>query len=321
MMKQTRKSAFSIAESLVSLMIMTLAVMLTMTTITNKKIKHTRNNSKTGIYACWVSSSGNIVQRQFNGTTEDLSQRRENPSDGCIFQPKRDMFEFYVFAFGKREGCVNNKCFDGEFYKKSITPKGFMFDNGVHIGFEGNDKNTLTIYNLEEGTNNNQNTVSISGSLDYNDAGLIPDNIEMCKYYADDTDISNNDNCKCKVGNNNIKLICDSGEYSASLDNQDNVVNDSGDVVKKDSDNSDIYRVKFSKRSEDNDTIEKTFKVKIMEKNPLRKGVRKKLDDSEFTIFLKMLSAKRRNNILIRDLYSGSTRPNLQKGGIVIIVW
>ncbi len=172
-----KKSGFSLAESIVSMMIMSLVILLTFAAITRKKTVPMNKTTISGVYACWKDASGNVHGEHFDGQffNEDKSLQQPGSARGlqpesgydCKFQMDRRADKYYVIAVGSRgddrenAGCSGNNCIDGQLQQVMVDTPSSANNNEMFLniklgdarrGSGGNGGLTKVVKNDGEGT-------------------------------------------------------------------------------------------------------------------------------------------------------------------------
>lgn len=322
MMKLYKKRGFSIAESLISMMIMVLSIMLTMTAITNKKIRQTKEASNTGVYACWYDGT-HLNQKLYKNNVRDTSIEL-HPSN-CSFPKDRRVDEYFMYIVGKTR-CEDTKCSEGQVRFKHVLKYATQEDASRFGNIETVDINLAN--NLDDYTTvvlgNNNEFKTLNGSK-INEAGIVAKNIDSCTYYGhpDDEDWDECGVPKCIVSGNDgdifkfdsvttITLECSNSGVSYSYDINDNTPSD---WIKVQNENKGVYNFSLENG--------KHAYIKINEKDPFYKA--KEISSTKDTVFMqtiKKLPAKTLNNTLIKSLlkFLDSNR-DAEMNGIVLIVW
>ena len=94
------KEGFSLAESIISMVLLALVILLTMTTLTRKKPVPLNKVTISGIYACWIDSDGRKKDRFFDGHRQVYTN-----TDKCEFEMDRRAYKYYIFAAGANNDC------------------------------------------------------------------------------------------------------------------------------------------------------------------------------------------------------------------------
>lgn len=194
-----KKSGFSLAESIVSMMIMSLVILLTFATITRKKTVPMNKTTISGVYVCWKDANGDVQGEHYDGQffNESKSLRKpENPAGlqpengyDCKFQMDRRADKYYVIAVGSRgdADCNNADCVDGQLQEVAVdTPSSAVNDEMLlHIKLGNTSKGG--------GGNGGLTTVDFKGTTIAKAMGAVVEtssrivggNIKSCKYVGD----------------------------------------------------------------------------------------------------------------------------------------
>ncbi len=311
MTKNNKKYGFSLAESIISMMILALVIMLTLSVITRKKTTPTNKTTISGMYACW--NDGTNHQQTYDGHALKSSN---NPS-ACTFEMDRRAYKYYVYAVGKRATGVNNRGkeikIDGQVVQEIIpTPTGENEDE-MELKIElGGSKNggTTTI------KQNGNIVVQALGGIRWTKSGLVDGNIKTCKMVDNTSPCeSSNQLPKCEIQNSKSQAYQNDGinPYKTSI-----VVNCIKDRLTLDTKQyllEDLIKINSSiyKRG--------SLKFSIQEIDSSLKATEKpKTKNSLFVRYLKMIPQNIQNG-LTDTLLKYYQKDNEDKNGVVLIIW
>ena len=308
MTKNNKKYGFSLAESIISMMILALVIMLTLSVITRKKTTPTNKTTISGMYACWNDGTTNH-QQTYDGHALKSS---DNPST-CTFEMDRRAYKYYVYAVGRRAE-YSGKRIDGQVVQEIIpTPTGEN-ENEMELKIElGGSKNggTTTI------KQNGNIVVQALGGIRWTKSGLVDGNIKTCKMIDNTNPCESNQLPKCEIQNSKSQAYQNDGinpyktsiivnclKGSLTLDTKQYLLEDLEKI------NSSVYYKrggpKFS--IQEIDSSLKTEKYNTGTKN------------SEFVKYLKMIPQNIQNGLtdtLLKYYQNG----NGDKNGVVLIIW
>ena len=331
MMKFNKKSGFSLAESIISMMLLVFVIMLTMASITKKKTKPISTQTVSGSYACWHDGS-RFHQLQYNGNLK-VTTVVEYPAS-CEFEMDRRVRQYYVIAVGSRR-CDSGKCVDGQVVEKPIANSGGEDESKMKLEIKlGNNDDThsgTTIVKFPDeivnigGTSETKSgeiKVSAMGGAFYNKSGIVPGNMELCKYI---------DNNPCTEGKPQCTVGPNGETISVSCVNSDNItlgnaytIEEIGEKLTKLSGNGDKYLGKFKSKIDDfseTSLPETSITVKIQERDSSFKAIENPDPlNSEFGKFLRMIPLNRTNG-LTDELSKYYFLGGYDKNGVVLILW
>ena len=328
-LKSNKKIAFSLAESLISMMLLVFAIMLTMTSITKKKFQ-TKSKMKTGgMYACWYDND-KLHYSYYEG-----NKKRENNDNAeeCIFKMDRRVDNYYVIAVGSRKCDSSNNCVDGQ-VAKYVTRKSDSENHLMEIelgDFDGElEQNETTV----KYKNQTVALVRALGNTSITKSKLAEGNIEKCEFI---------DNSPCEIISKTECIVNDYGksgvltikcknrdnsqtEYSLALrpNPTKNIGEAQGEaqVLKEDNNNEKIYIGDCIENTADADgTIYNDVKVKIQERDLMFKASENNdTKKSPFVHYLKTFPVNRQNG-LTDELLKYYQKDNDSKKGVVLIFW
>ena len=292
-MKLNKNSAFSLAESLISMMLLTFVVLLTMTSITRKKIKPISKTTISGMYACW--EDGHLKEAIYDG-----NQRVKNEKvSKCQFTMDRRVTNYYVIAVGSRK-CSSSVCVNGQVVEDVIVTPGGEDQSKMKLDIElgysdsSSSKNNGGITTVKQG---NSRSIEAIGGIIPTANKLVAGNIELCKFF-DWSPCEANEFPYCTVSNSkkdNLK------ENIYKTDIQIQCKNKKGLKVSNCTialDELTAEKNHYKGKCIDNETEnQKTVKIKIQQKDASLIATNSEADYSQFVNFLRMLPQYRRNGL------------------------
>lgn len=316
MIKSDKKSAFSLAESLISMMLLFLVVMLTLSTITRKKTNYSAKSTVSGMYACWFDSESNkLTPEYYNGNVRIDDPNPLSEDRKCEFQMDRRVKKYFIVAVGARKNQV-----DGQLVQKEIdTPSGENEDEmylNIELGSSLNGGMTKVT------KRNGEDVISTLETPKVNNSGLVSGNIKSCKYIrvVSGPDYNRGDNPKCKISKycpdslfittGNEEADCNSYENSCAfiLDKQSGA-----GMLKKDE------QAGYTGTCSNDDG--RKVKIKVIEEDSSFKAEEtEQIKNSKFVRYLKMIPPNIQNGLTdtLLDYYQ---KDNGNKKGVVLILW
>ena len=340
--KKYKKIAFSLAESLISMMILTLTIMLTMSSLTKKKSHVDKEviSPTSGMYLCWKKGT---MQEEWKCTGNNCSDITPAHPTACNLKFDRRIKKYYIIATGARycEDTTQNKCTNGQIKFIEYTPAA-DFSNDVSefkiilgeskVGDDGNTKIMGVIPSppddkvIDEAIGGIAKIVKDAGGTitANNKSGLLSwggaddkNNIDNCKFISPVNFCGSNITPECKVlGDSsplsripNIGIYCGGSSPKCNLTNLEQVT---------------TYKDTYESTCEKEEGIGSlgfgSVKIKVKQADSsLNVKEYSKAKDSEFYKQLRMLPTYMRNAVLNRFMqqyYSGDI-----KDGAVIIIW
>ena len=315
-MKLNKKSGFSLAESIISMMLLVLVIMITMASITKKKLKPISQQTVSGSYACWQDGS-QLNQLQYNGNL--LANPDTIHPASCELELDRRVRKYYVLAVGSRR-CVSGECVDGQVKQDTVNTSSGEDENKMKLEFIlGNNSGTHTGRTIVK--QGSENKLTAIGGIFKNSSGIVSGNIEMCKYIDGNPCTDGNPKCVTDEDGKGLTINC----TKDGITNPDSyTIEDIGSDKKliKISGYNDQYTGKFNTQAglQKNDP-DKPVTIKILEKNSSLKATpNNDTKKSEFGKFLMMIPKNRQNGLTdaLIDYYFGDSG---EKSGVVLIFW
>jgi len=312
-MNPSKKKSFSLAESLISLMLLVLTVMLTMASITRKLHHPTPPQKIKGMFACW--NEDNIVAYKCDGNHCENESDKYVDGDSCKFILDRRVTSYRFFAAGSRY-CKDDICVNGEVNIKNYDDFDRTNENDMKLKIKLGDKTEeKTSWTPKAGDTtitklNGEELLKAIGGLTETVSKVIAGNVKNCKIISTDIDGSKH---KCKNTSDSIITIeyADGEGYGLSADYPIESLKELG----IDSD------IKYEGKPTDSTGIEVgKVKIKLAEKNSYFKAKQADPKDSELYKQLRMLPDDRMRNLLVEELLKYYRKPGA-KNGVVVITW
>ena len=326
MMKFNKKIAFSLAESLISMMVLTLVVLLTMSSITRKKVKPISKTTISGMYACWHPKGKKLRQAKYDGNRKVFDTNNTGVPGGCEFIMDRRVTNYYVVAVGSIK-CVDSNCINGQMVEDVIaTPGGedqekmkIKINLGYSSGTADDNGGTTTV--VHEG---NESLKAIGGIIKNPNNELVDGNIELCKYFGGAK--CDEGNPYCSVSNSSMEYIKNKNPIKTEIqiqckDDEGYKLSSWTVPLREITPGTNGFNGEFRNENDNDGTgPTKNINVKLQEKDPALKADASFLIDSEFAKFLKALP-KNRQNKLYDDIIEYYVGGSIEKNGIVLILW
>ena len=315
MMKINKKLGFSLAESIISMMLLVLVIMITMASITKKKLKPVSQQTVSGSYACW-QDGGQLNQLQYNGNL--LANPDTIHPANCELELDRRIRTYYVLAVGSRR-CVSGECIDGQVVQLPIVNSSGQDENKMKLEITlGNNTGTHTGTTIVK--QGSENKVTAIGGIFKNSSGVVAGNIDMCKYINGNPCAEGKPQCSTDKDGKSVTINCISDGRSSAV----YTIEDTDTKLEKMVGYSDKYLGKFNTQKDDNLASgqgEVSATVKILEKNSSLKATpNNDPKKSEFGKYLMMIPKNRQNGLTdaLIDYYFGDSG---EKSGAVLIFW
>ncbi len=328
MMKFKEKEGFSLAESIISMILLALVILLTMATLTRKKPVPLNKVTISGIYACWIDSDGRKKDRFFDGHRQVYTN-----TDKCEFEMDRRAYKYYIFAAGANNDCElvrgEQQCIEGQVTQRYIEAPSGANENEMKLDFTiGNQTNGNT-----KVMQNGNNILEALGNIT---TGVTYGNLKRCKF-IESSDCEDN---KCST-TNGIKTPCESGEKPiCNIDANGQSINIACMSVQNEGQREETALAiqdhscqlqEFSYQSENNYIKGKCIrsdgayrgivKVNVERIDSSIKNKRVVLSEAKIVKILKMLPESIQNGLTdeLLKYYQDPSKP--KKNGVVLIIW
>ncbi len=314
MIKNNQKYGFSLAESIISMMILALVIMLTLSIITRKKTMPTNKTTISGFYACW-KDGGIIKQQHYDGH----AIKSATSSVDCNFEMDRRAYKYYLYAVGSRKNNI-----DGQVVQEVVpTPTGEVeaeMTLNVELGGVGNGGITTV----------KQNGIVVAqalGGIRESASGLVDGNIKSCKVIDDINPCAYGDFGqrvpKCDVQNTKSESYKQAGVNPNKTSIIINCIENATDNDKKVANSDDIHQEDLSDVEKDNyhykHSSGASFTVQETDSS-LKATANFNTQQSEFVKYLKMIPQNMQNG-LTDALLTYYQKDNGDKDGVVLIIW
>ena len=345
MMKLNKNSGFSLAESVISLMLLTLTIMLTMSSITRKKHHQEKkvDNLISGMYACWVEGEkqfewkcdGNVCKKLYEGTSPETGDVRK-----CIIKRDRRVGNYYYYVVGSRycekDSGIYKNCINGQTKFESLRDIRTADEDDMKLRiFLGNrgersKKGDTYITEYKEAslgetadiyqdkivgdTVNYKVKEQAIGGIEKTDSGLIQRNVEKCQLVSNNP-CGDNFEPKCNNISNLLQIKCNSTQAESQDETKDlNIIRKEGNDTYKCSDSSSPHNIIKIKVKEKDSDLKASCEVGLSD------GICQSTKNSQFIKQLRLIPTDRRNG-LINKLYDFYQKDEKPKDGVVLIVW
>lgn len=341
MISFNKKSGFSLAESVISLMIMSLVILLTFAAITRKRTVPVNKTTISGVYACW-KESGTLKESYYDGHSlvgwiDSNGERKgklvspQSSEYNCRFPMDRRAYKYYVVAVGSRGESSSStpNYVDGQFQQVMFpTPTGAPGDDMflyIKLGdVNGGNGGVTSVLHGDD------KVVEAIGGVKANTSQLVGGNIKSCKWISKNpcTPVKEytvtcevretTSDILARVGKNpyktNLVLTC-KNKSTGKVDNRksceieiDSLKYTTGGV----------YKGSCTKGS---GTLVDNIEIKVEEKDSSYKAeVTDDTKESQFVHYLKMIPQNIQNG-LTDDLLKYYQKNSNKKNGVVLIIW
>ncbi len=329
MMKFKEKKGFSLAESIISMVLLALVILLTMTTLTRKKPVPLNKVTISGIYACWIGSDGRKKDRFFDGHRQVYAN-----IDKCEFEMDRRAYKYYIFAAGANNDCKlvdgQQQCIEGQVSQSYIEAPSGANEEEMKLDFTIGDQTNGDTKVMQNGNN----IVEALGNIT---TGVTYRNLKKCKF-IESLDCEDN---KCGT-TNGIETPCESGEKPiCNIDANGQSINIACMSVQNEGQRDETALTiqdhscqlqESSYQSENNyikgkcirsdGTDRGIVKVNVEREDSSIKNKHVVLSKAKIVKILKMLPESIQNGLTdeLLKYYQDDTR-NPKKNGVVLIIW
>ncbi len=314
MTKNNKKYGFSLAESIISMLILALVIMLTLSVITRKKTTPINKTTISGFYACW-KDGGIVKQQHYDGHVIKTA----STSTDCNFEMDRRAYKYYIYVVGSRKDNI-----DGQVIQEVVpTPTGEVEDEmtlNIELGGVGNGGMTTV----------KQNGTIIAqalGGIRETDSELVDGNIKSCKIISGNPcgfGASGKRVPKCDVQNAKSEIYKKAGinPYKTSI--IINCIENEADESKRTTNSDDIHQENLSDISKGNyhythNSTGVNFTVQESDSG-LKAVSNSNTQNSEFVKYLKMIPQNMQNG-LTDALLTYYQKDSGDKDGVVLIIW
>ncbi len=325
MTKFKEKKGFSLAESIISMVLLALVILLTMTTLTRKKSVPLNKVTISGIYACWKNSEGELQNRYFDGHRQAYNDLKDGK---CHFEMDRRAYKYYIFAAGANNDCklVNGKqkCIEGQVTQRYIEAPSGANEEEMKLDFTIGDQTNGDTKVMQNGNN-------ILEALGNITTGVTYRNLKKCKFIdKNPCKAGEKPVCNVDVNGKSINITCMEGNLAIQDDScQMQTYNE---YDQKNHTNSYFpdknYFIGYCVRNKINEddaesaNATKDVKVNLERIDSSIKNEHVELKKAKIVKILKMLPESVQNGLTdeLLKYYQDDTR-NPKKNGVVLIIW
>lgn len=333
MMNAKQKRGFSLAESIISMVILAIVILITFAGISRKKTVPLNKVTISGIYACWENDNG--LQQKFYDGHRLVYGNNNFDNNKCKFEMDRRAYKYYIFAAGANNGCKlfgsRYECFDGQVTQRYIEAPSGADEDEMKLSFEiGKASGNGDTRVIQNGNYILEALGNITSDLTYR-------NLRRCKFLGCP---DNNEKCKGKTGDNKVKTPCTGDEepvcnvdvngqsinIACVKDNEgsatDLTIQDHSCQIRNPKYNSDggFYSGDCIQNNE-NETNMGNVRVSIEKIDSSIDNNHKTLDNAKIVKLLKMLPESIQNGLTdeLLEYYQNDFKP--KKNGAVLIIW
>ena len=323
MTKFKEKKGFSLAESIISMVLLALVILLTMTTLTRKKSVPLNKVTISGIYACWQEEN-DLKNRYFDGHRQVYNDLKDGK---CHFEMDRRAYKYYIFAAGANNDCEleggEQQCIEGQVTQRYIEAPSGANEKEMELDF--------TIGNQTNGdTKVMQNGNNILEALGNITTGVTYRNLKRCKFIdKNPCKAGENPVCNVDVNGKSINITCMKGNLAIQDDScQMQTYNEYDPRNHTNSYFPDKnyfigYCVRNKINEDDAESVNATKDVKVnLERiDSSIKNEHVELKKAKIVKVLRMLPESVQNGLTdeLLKYYQDPSKP--KKNGIVLIIW